>query len=87
MLAWVLVRRRRWPEAVYVGLSLWALGTSYWYTSIPRATLLWWPLWVLLAGWSLREPRVKTVYVCLAAPLMTVFASPSCPGGGPGDAT
>ncbi|MEU6327894.1 mannosyltransferase family protein [Streptomyces sp. NPDC047049] len=74
VLAGVLVRRRRWPEAVYVGLSLWALGTSYWYTSIPRATLLWWPLWVLLAGWSLRDPRVKTVYLCLAAPLMTVFA-------------
>ncbi|MER0484313.1 mannosyltransferase family protein [Streptomyces sp. Edi2] len=74
LLVGVLVRRRRWPEAVYVGLSLWALGTSYWYTSIPRATLLWWPLWVLLAGWSLRTPRVKTAYVCLAAPLMTVFA-------------
>ncbi|MGW7489603.1 mannosyltransferase family protein [Streptomyces sp. NPDC054786] len=74
LLVGVLARQRRWPEAVYVGLSLWALGTSYWYTSIPRATLLWWPLWVLLAAWSLRNPRVKTVYLCLAAPLMTVFA-------------
>ncbi|MEU8995892.1 mannosyltransferase family protein [Streptomyces caniferus] len=74
LLVGVLARRRRWPEAVYVGLSLWALGTSYWYTSIPRATLLWWPLWVLLAAWSLRTPRVKTVYLCLAGPLMTVFA-------------
>ncbi|WP_245171120.1 mannosyltransferase family protein [Streptomyces decoyicus] len=74
LLAGVLARQRRWPEAVYVGLSLWALGTSYWYTSIPRATLLWWPLWILLAGWSLRTPRFTTMYLCLTAPLMTVFA-------------
>ncbi|WP_432215809.1 mannosyltransferase family protein [Streptomyces hygroscopicus] len=74
LLAGVLARQRRWPEAVYVGLSLWALGTSYWYTSIPRATLLWWPLWILLAGWSLRTPRFTTLYLCLTAPLMTIFA-------------
>ncbi|MGW7573827.1 mannosyltransferase family protein [Streptomyces sp. NPDC054765] len=74
LLVGVLVRQRRWPEAAYVGLSLWALGTSYWYTSIPRATLLWWPLWILLAAWSLRRPRFTTWYLCLTAPLMTVFA-------------
>ncbi|MFD7495613.1 mannosyltransferase family protein [Streptomyces sp. NPDC059832] len=70
----LLVRRRRWAEAAYIALSLWALGTSYWYTSIPRATLLWWPLWTGLAAWSLRSPRVKTAYLAVAAPLMTVFA-------------
>ncbi|MFB8403175.1 mannosyltransferase family protein [Streptomyces sp. NPDC055912] len=70
----LLVHRRRWPEAVYVGLSLWALGTSYWYQSIPRATLLWWPLWITLAAWTLRSPRFRTAYVCLAAPLSTLFA-------------
>ncbi|WP_411103202.1 mannosyltransferase family protein [Streptomyces sp. cmx-4-9] len=70
----LLVRRRRWPEAAYLGLSLWALGTSYWYTSIPRASVLWWPLWTALAAWSLRRPRVKTAYLCVAAPLTTLFA-------------
>ncbi|WP_242433814.1 mannosyltransferase family protein [Streptomyces sp. CB01580] len=70
----LLLWRRRWPEAAYIGLSLWALGTSYWYTSIPRATLLWWPLWVGLAVWSLRRPLVKTAYLAVAAPLMTVVA-------------
>lgn len=73
-LAALLVRRRRWPEAAYVGLGLWALGTSYWYTSIPRATLLWWPLWITLAAWSLRSPRFRTAYFCLVAPLSTLFA-------------
>ncbi|MFF3748746.1 mannosyltransferase family protein [Streptomyces kronopolitis] len=70
----LLLKQRRWPEATYVGLALCALGTSYWYMSIPRATLLSWPLWVSLAAWSLRRPRIKTAYLCLAAPVSTVFA-------------
>ncbi|MFI1292511.1 mannosyltransferase family protein [Streptomyces sp. NPDC020792] len=70
----LLIRQRRWPEAAYIGLSLWALGTSYWYMSIPRAMLLWWPLWTALAAVSLRRPRAKTAYLCLIAPLTTVFA-------------
>ncbi|MEU2563574.1 mannosyltransferase family protein [Streptomyces longispororuber] len=74
LLTGFLLYRRRWPEATYTALTLAALGTSYWYMSLPRATLLWWPLWVVLAAWSLRAPRVRTAYVCLVAPLMTVCA-------------
>ncbi|MFH8747713.1 mannosyltransferase family protein [Streptomyces rimosus] len=70
----VLARKRRWPETVYVALSLCALGTSFWYVSIPRAALLWWPLWIALAAWSLRSPRFKTMYLCTVAPVSTVFA-------------
>lgn len=70
----LLVRRRRWPEAVYVALSLWALGTSYWYTSVPRATLLWWPLWIGLAALSLRRPWFRTAYLCVVAPVTTLVA-------------
>ncbi|MFH8411403.1 mannosyltransferase family protein [Streptomyces sp. NPDC018019] len=70
----VLARKRRWPETVYVALSLCALGTSYWYVSIPRAALLWWPLWIVLARWSLRSHRFHTAYLCLVTPLSTVFA-------------
>lgn len=70
----VLARRRLWPEAAYLGLTLAALGTSYWYMSLPRSTLLWWPLWVGLAALSLRRPRVKAVYLCLAGPLTTILA-------------
>ncbi|MCX4824523.1 glycosyltransferase family 39 protein [Streptomyces sp. NBC_01142] len=74
LLLGVLLRHRRWPEAAYIALNLWALGTSYWYMSIPRATLLWWPLWTALAVWSLRNTWVKNTYLCVAAPLTTVFA-------------
>ncbi|MEU2069495.1 mannosyltransferase family protein [Streptomyces anulatus] len=70
----VLLYRRRWPEALYVALSLWALGTSYWYTSIPRATLLWWPLWIGLAALSLRRPWFRTAYLSVAAPVTTLVA-------------
>lgn len=74
VLCGVLVMRRRWPEAVYVALGLWALGTSYWYMSVPRATLLWWPLWVLLAAAAHRHPRVKTAYLLLVPPVSTLVA-------------
>ncbi|MFF4603662.1 mannosyltransferase family protein [Streptomyces sp. NPDC001339] len=73
LLLGLLVRQRRWPEALYIGLSLCALGTSYWYMSIPRATLLWWPLWIALAARSLRTPRFHSAYLCVAIPLTAVF--------------
>lgn len=74
LLLLLLLLRRRWPEAVYIALSLWALGTSYWYLSIPRATLLWWPLWIGLAHGSLRREWVREAYVGTVAPLMVVLA-------------
>ncbi|MFI7353857.1 mannosyltransferase family protein [Streptomyces avidinii] len=70
----LLVRARRWPEALYIGLTLWALGTSYWYTSVPRSTLLWWPLWIALASWSLKHPRIQTAYLYVVGPLSAVVA-------------
>ncbi|WP_149181468.1 mannosyltransferase family protein [Streptomyces sp. TRM49041] len=70
----LLLLRRRWPEAAYLALSLWALGTSYWYLSVPRATLLWWPLWIGLAHWSLRRAWVKEAYAGVVAPLAVVLA-------------
>jgi hypothetical protein len=71
----VLLRRRRWGEAVYVGLSVAALATSTSYLSVARATLLWFPLWVLLAGWLDRRfarERWVPAYLAVAGPLMAV---------------
>lgn len=70
----VLLVHRRWPEAVFVALNLWSLGTSYWYLSVPRSTLLWWPLWIGLAHWSLRRPWVREAYLAVVAPLMVILA-------------
>ncbi|MEU6311064.1 mannosyltransferase family protein [Streptomyces sp. NPDC047014] len=70
----LLVRKRRWPEAVYLLLTLWALGTSYWFTSVPRSTLLWWPLWIGLAAWSARRPRFESAYLYVMGPLSVTVA-------------
>ncbi|WP_258177641.1 mannosyltransferase family protein, partial [Streptomyces solincola] len=70
----VLLWRRQWPESVYLAATLWALGTSFWYTSVPRSTLLWWPLWIGLAALSLRRPRFTTAWLCLTVPLSAALA-------------
>ena len=69
----VLLRRARWGEATYVGLSVAALATSTFYLSVARATLLWWPLFLLLAAASLRRPWLHTAYVAVCAPLMALL--------------
>lgn len=47
--------RRRWASASWVAVMLVAFGTSVWWMSISRATLLWFPTFVLvgeLVAWS-----------------------------------
>ncbi len=66
----VLARRREWGEMTYVGLSVAALATSTYYLSVARATLLWFPLWVLLAQAAARWKWVHPAYLTVAAPLM-----------------
>ncbi|HEU0101092.1 MAG TPA: mannosyltransferase family protein [Mycobacteriales bacterium] len=68
----VLLWRSRWGEAVYVGLSVGALASSTFYLSVARASLLWFPLWLLLAEAAQSRPWLHTAYVSLAAPLMAV---------------
>lgn len=70
----LLLLKRRWPEALYVALSLLALGTTTWFMSVPRAMLLWWPLWTMLGQWAVRRPIVRTLYVCCVAPIMVGVA-------------
>jgi hypothetical protein len=68
-----LLARARWGEATYVGLSVAALATSSFYLSVGRATLLWWPLFVLLAVASVRRPWLHAAYLALAAPVMALL--------------
>jgi hypothetical protein len=69
---WCL-RSRRWAEATYVGLQVVAFATSTWYFSVPRATLLWWPLWILLAQATLRRPALLSAYLAVVAPLSVLL--------------
>ena len=66
----VSLARKEWGEAVYVGLSLGALATSTVYLSIERATLLWFPLWIMLARAAAARPWVQWGYVVVSVPLM-----------------
>ena len=44
------------PEASWVGIQVLAFSLSYWFFSVNRATLLWFPLWIMLAEWVRRRP-------------------------------
>jgi hypothetical protein len=68
----VLLVKRRWGEAVYVGLQVVALGTSSYYLSVARSTLLWFPLWLLLAQWSLRWRWLHVGYLAVSPALMVI---------------
>lgn len=72
---------RRWGEATYVGLQVAAFMTSFWFFSIPRSTLLWWPLWIALAAVTLRWRWTLWAYVAVSAPLMIVWTAAFVAGG------
>ena len=43
--------RTMWGEASWVGVQVLAFSMSYWFFSVNRATLLWFPLWIMLGRW------------------------------------
>jgi hypothetical protein len=75
---WLLVRRR-WPELVYVGGQTAALLTSSYFFSVPRAFLLWWPVWIGLAAFLKERPQwwppLLAVFVPLNLALAITFTS------------
>jgi hypothetical protein len=64
---------RRWPETVYCGLAVLALGTSTWYESLPRGLLLLFPVWIALARLEPGRPWVRYVYLSVCAPIAAVL--------------
>jgi Mannosyltransferase (PIG-V) len=46
-----LVEESMWGEAGWVGVQVLAFSVSYWFFSVNRATLLWFPLWIMLGRW------------------------------------
>ena len=54
--------RRRWAEASWVGVQVLAFSCSYWFLSVNRAVLLWFPLFILIGellsgGWNTTPGR------------------------------
>jgi hypothetical protein len=66
---------RRWGEATWVGVQVLAFVTSFWFFSVPRATLLWWPLWIVLATVVVRRRWMLWFYLAISVPLMAIWAA------------
>jgi len=64
---------RRWPETVYCGLAVIALGTSTWYETLPRTLLVLFPVWIALARLDRRWPWVKYAYLSVSGPIAVVL--------------
>ena len=71
--AWLLWIRR-WPEAVYVGGQTLALITSSYFFSVPRAFLLWWPVWIGLAVFVHKRPAWWPWILAVFVPLNIALA-------------
>lgn len=59
LVALITLFRKRWGEAVWVGSQVAAFSFSYWFMSVNRATLLWFPLWEMLGGLGKGKGRRK----------------------------
>lgn len=70
---WCLATRR-WAEAVWVGLQVLAFSVSYWFFSVNRAVLLWFPLWMMLAEWGRWRPSAPWLLRAHRAAVVTVCA-------------
>jgi hypothetical protein len=46
-----LDQQTRWGEASWVGVQVLAFSLSYWFFSVTRAILLWFPLWIMIGRW------------------------------------
>jgi hypothetical protein len=46
-----LDQQTMWGEASWVGVQVLAFSLSYWFFSVNRATLLWFPLWIMIGRW------------------------------------
>jgi hypothetical protein len=69
-----LLYHRRWPESIYVGLTIVALATSIWYESVPRSLLALWPIWCGLAVLAVRRPWVGQLYLAASIPISVSIA-------------
>ncbi|REE97243.1 hypothetical protein DFJ69_2707 [Thermomonospora umbrina] len=77
----VLLVKRRWPEFTYVGLQLAALLLSSYYLSVGRAMLLWWPLWIGIAGLAARRPGLYAGAVAASVPFAVLMLLTFTSGG------
>src|SRR5690606_8696327 len=71
----VLLVLRRYGEATWIGLQVVAFATSSWFFSVPRATLLWFPLWTFFGALAVRYRLLWWGYLAVSAPLFGLWAA------------
>jgi hypothetical protein len=71
---YLLIRRRWWPEAVYVAITAVSLLTSAYYLSVPRSLVVCFPVWLLAGDW-LAQHRARLL--CVACAAIAVFDAAS----------
>ena len=57
--------RRLWAEASWVGIQVVAFSVSYWFFSVNRAILLWFPLWMMIGSlveWRPDRPAARVAH-------------------------
>ena len=69
-----LLARRRWAEAVYCGLLFGSLACTTHPEGVPRAMLVAFPVYGLLARAAHRQPAAGRAYLAVALPLWAVTA-------------
>ncbi len=52
-----------------------AFSLSYWFFSVNRALLLWFPLWIMLARWGTWRPGVRLPYVLHRVAVVALFVA------------
>jgi hypothetical protein len=67
--------RRLWAEASWVAVQVLAFSLSYWFMSVNRAVLLWFPLWMMVAHWATWRPERTAVRVGHRVLVGVVFAA------------
>lgn len=65
----VLLLKRWYGEATFILVTTASLVTTVW-GSVPRYTLVLFPLWMLMGLWMTNHRVVRVLYVSIAAPLM-----------------
>jgi hypothetical protein len=67
--------RALWGEASWVGVQVLAFSLSYWFFSVNRAILLWFPLWIMLGRWVTWQPRAHSTHAAHRVLVGLAFAA------------
>lgn len=68
----ILIRRRMWPEVVYVSVTLGALITSTYYYSIPRTLTILFPMWMIVGLALTRYVWLRWIYLATMFPVTAI---------------